>query len=807
MQVSHANDHVTHAVIGGKKSIEFGISNSAEFFNILSSTLYKDQILAVVREVLCNAWDAHIEAGCTDRAVVVTLTSEKFIVQDFGKGIHHDDIGPIYGVYGNSTKKNDGNQTGGFGLGCKAPFAYTDHFDVTSCHNGVKTLYNMSKSSAQTTGKPGINTIASFPTTDSGLTVAIRINPRDYTRFNALIKQIAHNGDMNVKMNDALLPTLNFDVSKNNFIIVRSSEISSGSRVAIRYGNVIYPAESDKNVNLYSQITDHLNTLRGTYPKPELTLIFQAPPHSIAVTPSRESLSMQDHTVNTLTKLYSDFINSLNTEFMEACNTIAEEITSNAVTNKRLDVLLSNVYALPFIEEPSEFQRITNFTEMAKVYLQSNYPEDGKYQQKDIVRRLNLLIKENLVDRGKAHAFLKEAKNTSAFVRQYRYINKKDSPTWLQRKVIAPLLADLTKAGLPTSNLLVCNSNDHNKPNVPYTVLPLIHATKSCPIKLVDNLPFLRNIVVLSFRRQGLKGDLSASGEMEKYGEQEGYFVYIVGRKKGDLEAARHFFESQKMVIVDVTPEQAVISTTSKPDKVERVIKKGVPRLDCVMSSSGNINTTHINKDDATRITDPEFIQKVSFRGSSFNYYSLPGWSSSQSTNLIKLFGSKGGITNNTNTYDKWIKKGAKNFTDYVIEKVSDYILENPRIKEYWENSPNRILSSIRESNSKRLLTTIINSKELSAEFGFINNMTEEDKIYLSIWNELVSSNRVGNTNKTSLWLKDIVLSPIITDLCKKLESPMVNLIDTDQVRYMLQARNPIHTLDVIKVIKHIINM
>ena len=41
MQVSHHNDHITHAVIGGKQAIEFGISNSAEFFNILSSTLYK----------------------------------------------------------------------------------------------------------------------------------------------------------------------------------------------------------------------------------------------------------------------------------------------------------------------------------------------------------------------------------------------------------------------------------------------------------------------------------------------------------------------------------------------------------------------------------------------------------------------------------------------------------------------------------------------------------------------------------------------------------------------------------------------
>lgn len=57
MQVSQVNDHISHAVIGGMAPINFSISNSAEFFHILSSTLYSDQILAVVREVLCNAWD------------------------------------------------------------------------------------------------------------------------------------------------------------------------------------------------------------------------------------------------------------------------------------------------------------------------------------------------------------------------------------------------------------------------------------------------------------------------------------------------------------------------------------------------------------------------------------------------------------------------------------------------------------------------------------------------------------------------------------------------------------------------------
>ena len=71
MQVTHSADHM---LIGGAKTIEFGISNDAAFFQILSSTLYSDQRLAVAREVLCNAWDAHIRAGITDKPIEVTIT-------------------------------------------------------------------------------------------------------------------------------------------------------------------------------------------------------------------------------------------------------------------------------------------------------------------------------------------------------------------------------------------------------------------------------------------------------------------------------------------------------------------------------------------------------------------------------------------------------------------------------------------------------------------------------------------------------------------------------------------------------------
>ncbi|NKX37731.1 hypothetical protein HGG70_07340, partial [Rhodobacteraceae bacterium R_SAG4] len=68
MEVTHINHKDTHAVIGGQAAEAFSISQNAEFFEVLSSTLYSNKKLAVVREVLCNAWDAHLMVERPDLA-------------------------------------------------------------------------------------------------------------------------------------------------------------------------------------------------------------------------------------------------------------------------------------------------------------------------------------------------------------------------------------------------------------------------------------------------------------------------------------------------------------------------------------------------------------------------------------------------------------------------------------------------------------------------------------------------------------------------------------------------------------------
>ena len=801
MQVSHHNDHITHAVIGGKQAIEFGISTSAEFFNILSSTLYKDQILAVVREVLCNAWDAHIEAKCTDRPVMVTLTNDTFSIKDFGNGIHHDDMGLIYGTYGNSTKKNDGNQTGGFGLGCKAPFAYTDHFEVVSCHTGIKTIYSLSKSSAQAMGKPGITPIASFPTEESGLTVSIRIKPSDYARFRGLITRIAYNGDMNIQLNGTQLETLNFDVSQGNFLLTRNKLLEAYYDILVRYGNVVYPVEAfNEGYAEYHAILNHLNSLKGPYQP--YSLVFQAPAHSIAVTPSRESLSMQEHTISTLTKLFKEFLAGMETTFKPACVAYAQNVTQQAVAAKRVDELLKRAEELPRLETPVLTDNLSAFDAMARTFLHLNYPKGMEYRKADVAYRLNTMVQNNLLDRGKVQTFLRELSKSRVDCSGNRawYVGREKNH-WLQRQVIAPLLTRLAKAGLPTQKLYSCSSEDENwKRTGRQDIAPLVPATRAAPFHLLSTLPFLRNIVVITSSRTNLVGRAYQHEVFKTAGKYQGYLVYIAGSKKGELESVRQFFAQEGMRVVDLTLN---VTAPVRAPVTRKPAKKGVPKLTNILNGN-KIDITRFTEEDADRIEDPEFVLQVSLRSEN-STNTLPGWSRSNAATLINMFGHKGGITNNTATYDKYIAKGAVGFDEYVQLKICKYILDNPRIKSYWAYSMEHLGDL--NYHTSQLVTAIYSNEALFKEFGLINPLTDEDRAYLNLWDGVYkgSSSR-KEVKEVQSWLASIAPAPEVQTLAIKLTSPWIEYLNTQELRRAFQNSTDANFPKLVTILNTFLN-
>lgn len=304
MQVSQIAELDTHAIIGGGKAQAFAMSDSAEFFTVLSDTLYRDKKRAVVREVICNAWDAHIASGKTKTPIQITLSEDELVIKDFGPGIADEMIVPIYCVYGGSTKVKDHKQTGGFGLGSKAPFAYSDYFSVTSCHAAFRTVYAISRGGIETEGRPEIRQMVRVPTDETGITVSVPLKDKDdFSEFRNHIREVVYQGGINAVLNDSALPTLDYGQARKTGHATLLGSSLNESFVYVLYGTVLYPLSTTD-----ADLTRKVEELRQLGER-NVRHILIAAPNTIGVTPNREALSYSEKTTATLHQLLDKAIN------------------------------------------------------------------------------------------------------------------------------------------------------------------------------------------------------------------------------------------------------------------------------------------------------------------------------------------------------------------------------------------------------------------------------------------------------------------------------------------------------------------
>jgi hypothetical protein len=185
VKVQHAENNVL-ASSGLQDTTGFSIRASAHAFKILSSGLYSDKVAAVLREIGCNAMDAHIEAKTPDRPFLVKLPNRldnEFYIQDWGPGLSHESVLNLYTTYFASTKQESNDYTGAFGLGSKSPFSYTDSFVVVSTHRGRKRTYTLYSDNK---GMPTVSLLTeedADPDWESGIRISFPVDTNDYAEF------------------------------------------------------------------------------------------------------------------------------------------------------------------------------------------------------------------------------------------------------------------------------------------------------------------------------------------------------------------------------------------------------------------------------------------------------------------------------------------------------------------------------------------------------------------------------------------------------------------------------------------------
>ena len=606
MQVSHSEDHATHAVISANVAREVTMSADAALMHMLSSLIYKNPMLAMVREVMCNAWDAHIDAGVTDRPILVTLSESKLIIRDYGFGIHDDMIAPIYGVYGGSTKRGDSASTGGFGIGCKSPWSYVDYFQVTSYHKGTRWIYTMSKASPETGGKPNITPIVSMPTTETGLEVEIAIKPNDIARIRGYVQAVAKNSGQLTLFKDGhnepkVLPTHPYSKTTDPFLVYMGEELNSPHKILIKYGTVVYPVteESDYFVEYKncSQILDHLES-RGSYSaysdyatsdRFRARLILIAPPNSLSLTPSREELSLQGGTIPTVKVLLE--------EFAKKYEKINPTSRRNALINQAV-----------------KEQKFSSFSDVDYKLRTWNKSPEYILSRKDFIERL-VYCNSKLHNSERERFYVKTIqKNKGQNPLVYAYIkemekeqNKQHATIWFRRNVTLPMERVLKRAGLDTGNLyLLANSYMvYSEPNRS----DLIEANKADPVSFERCKGILNNIIILTHRQTKVAPEANAMlrDTQNSIRDSDGALVYVVPRKKEILDKAREVLSNLGKLFIDLTVKQE--KTVKKVEKdplavpVAKVAKPPkLPGFGCFSEVYRNWETS------STRVTNPRTV-------------------------------------------------------------------------------------------------------------------------------------------------------------------------------------------------------
>lgn len=278
-------------------------------FQLFTKNVYSNPIGTVVREITSNCFDSHIEAGVDNTPVLIKKTHDKqtdtnyisFI--DYGVGMSPDRVENVYGVYFESTKRENNNEIGGFGIGGKTPLAYKRYtgegegeydnsFFVITNYDGIKYYYNVYEG----VESPEWTLFHQEETTErNGTEIRIPVLYRDIDKFeDELIRQLYYfEGIVFEGFSDKI---------KNDYQIVRGKNFlyrgdDVDSRMHVCLGKVYYPIDFNVlGLNSYDY---------------QIPVAIDVPIGKINVTVSRESLDYSEKTIQYMKKRIEEVLDEL----------------------------------------------------------------------------------------------------------------------------------------------------------------------------------------------------------------------------------------------------------------------------------------------------------------------------------------------------------------------------------------------------------------------------------------------------------------------------------------------------------------
>lgn len=382
MKLDNKN-HSHEAIIGVQESHALRISDDSQAMIIDSLiNLYSDPIGSVVRELTSNCIDAHRERDLklagqipmdegddpnylsnaltvsvryTDNNPLLGLDAN-ISFNDSGLGLSPQRVKDIYTVLGTSTKRNDNHQIGGFGLGCKSPWAYVDSFYVNTRYNGTEYYYLMHKGETV----PSMDLVHTAETTEkNGTSVIIPLKSKHGVRHevesfrNAIQNQLAFFTQVVYEGFE------NYGGAPSKMMVYENHEkyalVKSNKDIQILIGNVLYPLEDSHFYDMQHKGKD-VNFHRDTIMKFKIG--------ELDLVPSREAVRYTDKTIKKIIERKCEILN----EFEEVVIKELDNITDlrKAYTFHRQ--LGRNNYYIPSLEDidiipyKARMCKVTDFT-------------------------------------------------------------------------------------------------------------------------------------------------------------------------------------------------------------------------------------------------------------------------------------------------------------------------------------------------------------------------------------------------------------------------------------------------------------
>lgn len=120
--------------------------------------------------------------------VLPNYNCQELIIRDYGPGLTPDQIRSVYTVLFESTKE-DNNELGGcFGLGSKSPFCYTDSFSIISYVDGKVYYYTVFRNDERI---PEVAPLGVADTTEpNGVEIKVPISPSDISAFKSAAESV-----------------------------------------------------------------------------------------------------------------------------------------------------------------------------------------------------------------------------------------------------------------------------------------------------------------------------------------------------------------------------------------------------------------------------------------------------------------------------------------------------------------------------------------------------------------------------------------------------------------------------------------